>query len=94
MTKTKKVKGGFVAFLAACLLTVNVAPAMAGGEWGWLFPILYEAVKAIADDGGGQRIRCYSAASGGGAGFVECSSCEWKPNLAAIDNSKSKCQKN
>jgi len=72
-TKMKKVKGGFVALLATCLLTVNLAPAIAGG-WGDLIPFLYEVIKEVKD-GGGERIRCYSASYDGAGHFVECSTC-------------------
>lgn len=74
----KKVKGGLMAFLAACLLTVNVVPAMAGGG-DWMIPILVEIFKEIADGGngeGGDRIPCWSRAKNTQEEFyVDCSSC-------------------
>ena len=76
-TKTKKVKGGFVAFLAACLLTVNVAPAMAGGE-DWWVPFIVEIVMEMARDNGGgaDKIPCWSKAGNTNEEFyVDCASC-------------------
>ena len=76
-TKTKKVKGGFVAFLAACLLTVNVAPAMAGGEWDLLWPLIFELCKELSgESNGSDKILCWSRAKNDNSEFyVDCSTC-------------------
>ena len=87
-TKTKKVKGGFVAFLAACLLTVNVAPAMAGGE-NWWVPILFEICMEIAKDKGGDKIPCWSAGTGTEGTFVICDPCRAVPGH--FEGPRSKC---
>lgn len=92
----KRGKGGLIAFLAAGVLMVNVAPAMADDNdlIEKFIRFVLDVSDKIVSGNGGDKIRCYSAAAGGGSGFVECSSCSWMPGVSADGDAKSKCTRN
>ncbi len=98
-TKTKKLKGGIVAFLAAGVLMTSVVPARANDGWEGLLPILpvlYEVVKdIIVNDGGGsggtEKVPCWSAGFGEEGNYVNCASCTVLPGH--YDGPKAKCSR-
>lgn len=81
-TKLKRGKGGLMAFFAAVVLMVNVAPAVAGGtDWSgipnWLMLALTIYDKLVSEgEGGGGGIPCWSRARNTQEYFyVDCASC-------------------